>query len=85
LAAAGAATSVDQVKQILKDENEYIAQQHIAISLLDPMLYAFCQPWLKGYSGQSMSITGEVGAPLLCSFYASRFWIDQSLKKSLGH
>jgi len=85
LVAAGAATNVDQVKQILKDENEYIAQQHIAISLLDPMLYAFCQPWLKGYSGQSMSITGEVGAPLLCSFYASRFWIDQTLKKSLGH
>jgi ABC-type transport system substrate-binding protein len=78
---AGQATTVDQVKQILKDENEYVAQQHFAISLLTPTLYAFCQPWIKGYSGQSFSITGEVGAPLACYFYASRFWIDQSLKK----
>ena len=81
ITAAGACTTVDQVKAIVKDENEYIAQQHFAISLLTPTLYAFCQPWLKGYSGQAFSITGEVGAPLACYFYASRFWIDQSLKK----
>jgi peptide/nickel transport system substrate-binding protein len=75
ITAAAAATDVDGVKQIVKDENEYIAQQHFAISLLTPKLYAFCQPWLKGYSGQAFSITGEVGAPLACYFYASRFWI----------
>ena len=78
LTAAGNATNVDQVKQIVKDENEYVARQHFAISLLTPTLYAFCQPWLKGYSGQAFSLTGEVGAPLACYFYASRFWLDQS-------
>ena len=80
LTAAGNATTVDQVKQIVKDENEYIAYQHFAISLLTPTQYAFCQPWLKGYTGQAFSLTGEVGAPLACYFYASRFWIDATLK-----
>ena len=78
LTAAGNATTVVQVKQIVKDENEYIAQKHFVISLLTPMTYAFCQPWLKGYSGQAFSLTGEVGAVLACYFYASRFWIDES-------
>ena len=85
LTKAIAATNVGDVKQIVKDANEYVARHHFAISLLQPTQYALCQPWLKGYNGQGMSITGEVGAPLLCYFYASRFWIDQNLKKSLGH
>ena len=50
--AAMNATSIDAVKQILKDANEYVAQQHYTISLLDAKSYALCQPWLKGYNGQ---------------------------------
>jgi hypothetical protein len=69
------------MKQVLIDENTYIAQQHYAISLPTVNQYAFCQPWLKGYNGQSQSVTAEANAPFLCYFYASRFWIDQSMEK----
>ena len=75
------ATTVDGMKQVLIDENTYIAQQHYAISLPTVNQYAFCQPWLKGYNGQSQSVTAEANAPFLCYFYASRFWIDQSMEK----
>ena len=44
-----AATSEDQVKQLLRDANEYIARQHFAISLLSPGSYTLYQPWLKGF------------------------------------
>ena len=79
-----AATSVDQVKQVLKDANEYVARQHFGISLLTPNLFGLYQPWLKGYNGQTNAISGGSG-PILMGFYLSRFWIDQNLKKSLGH
>jgi len=47
-------------------------------------LFAFYQPWFKGYYGQSAAISGTAGSPQLISFYASRFWIDSTLKKSMG-
>ena len=84
---AMAATSVDVVKQVVSNENEYIAQQHLFISLLQPKLFVLYQPWLKGYAGQYGSVssgTGTSGINML-SFYAARFWIDQSLKKSMGY
>ena len=78
------ATSVDDIKQILRDCNEYVARQHFDISLLQPMEYALYQPWLKGYNGQHSSISGSSG-PQILGFYASRFWIDRKLKKRMGH
>jgi peptide/nickel transport system substrate-binding protein len=80
---AMAATSVDQVKQVLKDANEYVARQHFAISLLEPMQYALYQPWLKGYNGQFGSVCGQGSSPQNLGFYTARFWIDQKLKKSI--
>jgi hypothetical protein len=53
------------------------------ISLLIPNYFAAYQPWLKGYTGQVFSLSGEP-SPLFLGFYASRFWIDAQLKKSLG-
>ena len=82
---AMAATSVDEVKQIMRDANEYAARQHFGISLLQPMTYIFYQPWLKGYNGQARSITGGGGTPFLIFLYGARFWIDQDLKHSMGH
>jgi len=81
---AMASTSVDAMKQVVKDANEYVARQHFSISLLLPSLFAFYQPWFKGYYGQSAAISGTAGSPQLISFYASRFWIDSTLKKSMG-
>jgi peptide/nickel transport system substrate-binding protein len=77
-----AATGVDEIKRIFRDANEYVARKHFAISLLQPMRYALYQPWLKGYSGQFGSISWS---PQSLSFYAARFWIDQTLKKSMRH
>jgi peptide/nickel transport system substrate-binding protein len=78
-------TSEEELKQILKDMNERVARQHFAISLLPPLDYALCQPWLKGYHSQIHSIWMGIGGPSRLSFYGARFWIDQNLKKSMGY
>jgi peptide/nickel transport system substrate-binding protein len=75
-------TGIDQFKQIVRDANEYVARQHFAVSLVQPDLFGLTQPWLKGYSGQFGAQTAHNE---LLSFYLARFWIDQELKKSLGH
>ena len=82
---ATAATSEDQLKQILRDANERIARQHFSISLLKPMQYSLHQPWFKGYHGQFGSVCSPAGSPQLLFFYPARFWIDHDLKKSMGH
>jgi peptide/nickel transport system substrate-binding protein len=81
---AVAATSTDAVKKILKDANEDVARQHYVVALLQPTVFNFCQPWLKGYNGQYGATAGTTGTFFLF-FYEARFWIDQPLKKSLGH
>ena len=43
------------------------------------------QPWLKGYNAQNNAVTGTGTGPNTLAFYASRYWIDQNLKTSLGH
>jgi peptide/nickel transport system substrate-binding protein len=73
-AQAMAATSTDSAKQIMKNVNEYVAQQHYVISLLQPVTFSLVQPWLKGYSGQYGATYGSSGPPFLF-FYAARFWI----------
>ena len=75
-------TGIDEFKQIVRNANEYVARQHFAISLVQPNLFGFTQPWLKGYSGQFGAQTNHNE---LLSFYLSRFWIDGDLKKSIAH
>jgi hypothetical protein len=80
-----AATSEDQLKQVLRDANERIARQHFAISLLQTMKYSLHHPWFKGYNGQFRSVCSAAGSPQLLFFYPARFWIDQDMKKSMGY
>jgi len=83
---ANAATSIDGVKQVLRDANEYVVRQHWCVSLLEPYLLTLYQPWLKGFTGQVNALSGTGGAAAtLYFFYPARFWIDTNLKKSLGH
>ena len=82
---AMAATTVDEVKQLLRDANERVARQHYAISLLTPKTYDLCQPWVKGYDGQFGSTCGRMGSPQRLFFFPARFWIDRKLKESMGH
>jgi peptide/nickel transport system substrate-binding protein len=77
-----AATTVDQVKQAVRDANEYVARHHFAISMVQPNTFGFTQPWFKGYTGQYGA--EQAGSPYLAN-YLARFWIDQGVKKSLGH
>jgi ABC-type oligopeptide transport system substrate-binding subunit len=80
-----AATSETELKQVLKDANERVARQHYAISLLQPMEYSLCQPWLKAYHAQIYSIWMGVGGASMLSLYGARFWIDKNVKVSMGH
>ena len=82
---AMAAGTVDDIKNIVRDANEYVARQHFAISLLQPMQYSLYQPWLKGYNGQFFAVSAASGGPPLYFFYPARFWIDRKLKKKMGH
>ena len=79
------AGTVNDIKNIVRDANEYVARQHFAISLLQPMQYSLYQPWLKGYNGQFFAVSAASGGPPLYFFYAARFWIDRKLKKKMGH
>jgi peptide/nickel transport system substrate-binding protein len=80
-----AATSENQLKEVLRDANERVARQHYAISLLQPMTYSLCQPWVKGYHAQIHSTWMGGGGPSMLSLYGARFWIDGKLKKFMGH
>ena len=82
-AKARSAKNEGELKQVIKDMNERVARQHFAISLLQPIEYSLCQPWLKGYHGQIHSLWMGIGGPSRLSFYGARFWIDQELKQSL--
>ena len=82
---ATAAHSADDIKRIIRDANEYVARQHFTISLLQPIYYSLCQPWVKGFNAQHGSTWGHTGGPGMLSFYLGRFWIDQKLKKSMRH
>jgi peptide/nickel transport system substrate-binding protein len=82
---AESAETFADIQKVMRDANEYVARQHYSISLIQPMAYSFCQPWLKGYNAQFGSAWAHGGGPGLSGFYLSRFWIDSNLKKSTGH
>jgi hypothetical protein len=72
-----AATSLPQMKKIILDANERVLRQHYVISLTGSCGFGFRQPWFKGNTGQSSSV--------LVGFYNARYWIDQTLKSSMGY
>jgi peptide/nickel transport system substrate-binding protein len=82
---AMAAANIGEVKQIFRDANEYVARQHFSVSLMQPMSYSLCQPWVKGFNAQFGSTWGAAAGPGMLSFYLGRFWIDQKLKREMGH
>ena len=80
-----AATTNDGLKQVVQDANKEVATQHFVISLLQPSAFGLYQPWLVGYDGQYEAIGGVALGPQLLGFYGARFWINQTLKQSMGH
>lgn len=81
---AVATTTEDSLKQVLKEANEYVARKHFVVSLLQPLEYSLCQPWIKGYHAQIYSLWMGVGGASMTSFYTARFWMDGTVKKSMG-
>jgi len=74
-----AATTTSQVQSIITAANQYVAEQHFVISLLQPYVYGLCQPWLIGFNDQYGSINGTAG-PLTLFEYGARYWINSSLE-----
>jgi len=72
-------TDPNVVLQILEKENEYMAAQHLAISLVTINTFCLCQPWLIGYNAQQQAI-GQNAVNI--GFYNARFWINQQVKAS---
>ena len=79
---AVATKTEDELKQVLKEANDYVARKHFVVSLLQPMEYSLCQPWIKGYHAQIYSLWMGVGGASMLSFYTARFWMDKTLKKA---
>ena len=77
-------TTTAGLQQTISNLNQYIAGQHYVICLLQQSVFGIYQPWLKGYDGRYLSISGAALGPQLIGFYGARFWIDQNVKKSFG-
>ena len=78
-----AAKNETELRVVLRDANERVTRQHYAVSLLLPLQYSLCQPWLKGFNAQVHSIWMGSGGPSMLGFYASRFFVDKKLKQSI--
>ena len=79
------AQTVDEMKAVVRTANEYIVRKHFTISLLQPMAYSLCQPWVMGFNGQFGSAWAHSAGPAMLYFYLARFWVDAKLKKSMGY
>ncbi|MBI4181197.1 MAG: ABC transporter substrate-binding protein [Chloroflexi bacterium] len=66
-------------KSIMKEANLYILDKSWYITPPVPFTYYFWQPWVKNYHGES-----SVGMFNSANFI-KYVWIDQELKKSMGH
>ena len=73
------ATDIATVKQILYDENVYVAQQHFEMEIAAPNPFSLVQPWLKGVTGPNGIISSFLGP------FPTGDWVDQNLKKSMGY
>ena len=73
---------MNALKKVVADANLFIAQQHWAISLLQPLVVNRFEPWLKDSNGQFGQTTGAFEFQ---GFYIARFWIDSGLKKGMGY
>ncbi len=68
--------AMKRTREILKD---YILYQAYAIPAPDAPVTVFWWPWLKGYSGEVITLSGKYNR------WAAWTWIDQDLKKTMGY
>ena len=68
-----------EFKPMTREVGDWVAAHHLWTFLLPQKSSVAYQPWLKGYSGE-MHLGSSGSGPI----YA-RLWVDQKLKKSMGH
>lgn len=69
------AQSVDQMMQDIHNLVTYFVPQHYTISLAEPLNFNMLQPWVKGVTTSST----------ILGIKSEACWIDESLKRSMGH
>lgn len=79
LAAAQAATTVEERQRMVQDANMYMLEQHWLLWGTIARSFNVSQPWVKGYNGESGLGTLDWNALL------ARLWIDQDLKEAMGY
>ena len=74
-----AATTIEEANRITKEVNQYIIEKFWRI--WGPMApqYVGIQPWIIGYNGESQVGQGQFNTVF------TRLWIDQDLKRAMGH
>jgi ABC-type transport system substrate-binding protein len=73
------ASTLDEAKRLSIEAERYALEQHWTVNTFPLAGPLFWQPWIKGYSGQVISSTQSP------AYFLARWWIDQDLKKSMGH
>jgi len=68
-----------------KDANEYVHGSTSPSRCFNLWLTPSVNPWIKGFNAQFGSTWGVAAGSGMLSFYLGRFWINQDLKKSMGH
>jgi peptide/nickel transport system substrate-binding protein len=79
LDAAGATTSIEEQQSLVKEVDMYTMENHWWIWGPKPGKYMAHQPWVVGFNGETW-----LGAMDRLTIF-SRLWIDQDLKKEMGH
>ncbi len=79
LAAMQTATTVEEWKSYYRQADEITVREHWGlVKSLSPRFFVN-HPWVKGYFGEAGMGNGERNT------FLARLWIDQELKKAMGH
>ena len=77
--AAAAATTIEEYNSIIKELDQYGIERFWEIWGGMAPQYVVIQPWLVGFSGETMLGTGQY------TTIFSRLWVDSELKEAMGH
>ena len=77
--AAAAATTIEEYNSIIKELDQYGIERFWEIWGGMAPQYVAIQPWLVGFSGETMLGTGQY------TTIFSRLWVDSELKEAMGH
>jgi peptide/nickel transport system substrate-binding protein len=77
--AAQAADNVEEQQRVVREIDLYLAKNHLLVWSPKPPQFNVNQSWVKGYNGEIDLGWGDRNAVF------SRIWIDQDLKRDMGH